>query len=203
MTVLAPHDVAIVAQSIARMGESVFADLECLRAVTVAALTEDPSRRGLGPLEPLISRTVVMRDGRRLLVTVVPITQEQMRRGQLQRGGRAAVLAINGYLSIPLHVWMVLLPAMLLFLRPGHKDASLAALALASWAGAFSSEQGLVRRHNTRAFLLALHATASNSDDPGVRRLLGAVLAVLLTSACAVQGSASPVAPPTSPVARE
>lgn len=53
MTVLAPHDVATVAQSIARMGESVFADLERLRAVTVAALTEDPSRRGLGPLEPL------------------------------------------------------------------------------------------------------------------------------------------------------
>jgi hypothetical protein len=35
-----------------------------------------------------------------------------------------------------------------------------------------------------------------------VRRLLGAVLAVLLTSACAVQGSASPVTPPTSPAAR-
>jgi hypothetical protein len=35
-----------------------------------------------------------------------------------------------------------------------------------------------------------------------VQRLLGAVLAVLLTSACAVQGSASPETPSTSPAAR-
>ena len=42
---------------------------------------------------------------------------------------------------------------------------------LASWDVAFSSEAGIRKRHNVRAFLLAILATASTSDDRGIRQL--------------------------------
>ena len=43
---------------------------------------------------------------------------------------------------------------------------------LASWDVAFGSEIGLRKRHNIRAFLLALFATATSSEDAGIRQLL-------------------------------
>jgi hypothetical protein len=43
---------------------------------------------------------------------------------------------------------------------------------MAAWDDAFLSEAGLARRHNTRAFLLSLYASASASENPGVRQLL-------------------------------
>ena len=46
---------------------------------------------------------------------------------------------------------------------------------LASWDAAFSSEAGLAKRHNTMGCLLALHATASESNDAGIRALLPVV----------------------------
>ena len=52
---------------------------------------------------------------------------------------------------------------------------------LASWREAFTSAVGIKKRHNVRAFLLSLYASASSSDDPGIRQLLGPVTAALKT----------------------
>jgi len=43
---------------------------------------------------------------------------------------------------------------------------------MAAWDEAFSSEAGLAKRHNTRAFLLSLYASASASENAAVRQLL-------------------------------
>ena len=43
---------------------------------------------------------------------------------------------------------------------------------LASWDQAFTSELGIKKHHNVRAFLLSIFATASTSDDAGIRQLL-------------------------------
>jgi hypothetical protein len=43
---------------------------------------------------------------------------------------------------------------------------------LATWDKAFASERGIKKHHNVRAFLLSLHATASTSDDAGIKQLL-------------------------------
>jgi hypothetical protein len=42
----------------------------------------------------------------------------------------------------------------------------------AAWADVYASESGIARRHNTRAFLLSLHASASVSENAGLSRLL-------------------------------
>jgi hypothetical protein len=42
---------------------------------------------------------------------------------------------------------------------------------LASWNAAFESAAGIRKRHNTRAFLLSLFATATTSEDAGIRQL--------------------------------
>lgn len=78
---------------------------------------------------------VLERGGARTTLEVLPITQEAMRRDHLQRGPRRAIPAIASYLSFPLHLWMLGTAVALLALRPGNKDARLAALAFASWAG--------------------------------------------------------------------
>ncbi len=44
-----------------------------------------------------------------------------------------------------------------------------------AWDQAFTSEAGLAKRHNTRAFLLSIYASASVSDNAGVRQLLSPV----------------------------
>jgi hypothetical protein len=46
---------------------------------------------------------------------------------------------------------------------------------LASWDVAFDSESGIRKHHNTRAFLLAVFAAASTTDDRGIRQLLDPV----------------------------
>jgi hypothetical protein len=43
---------------------------------------------------------------------------------------------------------------------------------LASWDRAFSSEVGIRKRHNTRAFLLSMLATVMTTEDSGVKLLL-------------------------------
>jgi hypothetical protein len=43
---------------------------------------------------------------------------------------------------------------------------------LTSWDQAFTSELGIKKHHNVRAFLLSLFATASTSEDVGLRQLL-------------------------------
>lgn len=43
---------------------------------------------------------------------------------------------------------------------------------MAAWDEAFSSEAGLAKRHNTRAFLLSVYASASASENAAVRQLL-------------------------------
>jgi hypothetical protein len=50
---------------------------------------------------------------------------------------------------------------------------------LASWRTAFSSEAGIKKRHNVRAFLLSVYASASSSDDPGIRQLIPHATAAL------------------------
>jgi len=50
---------------------------------------------------------------------------------------------------------------------------------LASWRVAFSSEAGIKKRHNVRAFLLSVYAGASSSDDQGIRRLIPHATAAL------------------------
>lgn len=52
---------------------------------------------------------------------------------------------------------------------------------LPSWQAAFTSELGIKKRHNVRAFLLSVYASASSSEDPGIRQLLAPVTAVLKT----------------------
>ena len=78
---------------------------------------------------------VVERDGVTRELTVTPITQEAMRRDHLARGGSDTLLAVNGYLHFPVHVWFIGVSVMLLLLRPQDKDARLACLSLAYWAG--------------------------------------------------------------------
>ncbi|HYI12256.1 MAG TPA: protein kinase [Thermoanaerobaculia bacterium] len=78
---------------------------------------------------------VVERGGVSRTLSVLPIAQEAMRQDHLGRGGRLALLAVNSYLTFPLHVWMLGMAALLLVARPGNKDARLAALSLAYWAG--------------------------------------------------------------------
>ena len=46
---------------------------------------------------------------------------------------------------------------------------------MASWDEAVTSEAGLAKRHNTRAFLLSLLASVGASENAGVRQLLGPV----------------------------
>ena len=43
---------------------------------------------------------------------------------------------------------------------------------LTGWDVAFNSEAGIRRRHNVRAFLLSVYATAMTSDDAGVKQLV-------------------------------
>ena len=50
---------------------------------------------------------------------------------------------------------------------------------LESWMVAFSSELGIRKRHNVRAFLLSVYANASSSDDPGIRQLAAPATAAL------------------------
>jgi hypothetical protein len=52
---------------------------------------------------------------------------------------------------------------------------------LPSWQAAFTSTAGIKKRHNVRAFLLSVYASASSSDDPGVRHLIAPVTAALKT----------------------
>lgn len=46
---------------------------------------------------------------------------------------------------------------------------------LASWDDAFSSEAGIAKRHNALAFILVLHAGATESANPNVARMLPAL----------------------------
>ncbi len=66
VTVVAADDVLAVTTSVAATGESVFADLERLRAATVAALEARPGRDGLARLRPLCVGLLARED--RLLV---------------------------------------------------------------------------------------------------------------------------------------
>ena len=52
---------------------------------------------------------------------------------------------------------------------------------LASWRQAFSSEAGIKKRHNVRAFLLSVYAGASSSDNQGIRQLIPHATAALKT----------------------
>jgi hypothetical protein len=46
---------------------------------------------------------------------------------------------------------------------------------LPSWDVAFTSENGIRKRHNVRAFLLSVFATAITSEDAGIKQLTGPV----------------------------
>lgn len=78
---------------------------------------------------------VVARNGGRYELRVSAVTAEEMRRTQLDEGSRYTLSAVNGYLNFPLHLWMIGVSIALLVLRPENRDARLAALSLAYWAG--------------------------------------------------------------------
>jgi hypothetical protein len=50
-------------------------------------------------------------------------------------------------------------------------DGVMSPAPLASWNVAFASEVGIRKRHNVRAFLLSVFATASTTEDAGIRQL--------------------------------
>jgi hypothetical protein len=52
---------------------------------------------------------------------------------------------------------------------------------LPDWSAAFSSQAGLAKRHNTRAFLLALYVGLAESGDEAMKARLPAVVAALRT----------------------
>lgn len=78
---------------------------------------------------------VVERDGGTHELSVMPLSAEAVRRAQLRGGTERVLRAIHGYLEFPLHLWMIGLAIALLVLRPANKDARLASLSLAYWAG--------------------------------------------------------------------
>ena len=55
----------------------------------------------------------------------------------------------------------------------GWFDAIMNPSPMTAWSAAFESELGLKRRHNARAFLLSVYATAVTSEDAGIKQLLG------------------------------
>jgi hypothetical protein len=52
---------------------------------------------------------------------------------------------------------------------------------LDSWRDAYASQAGLAKRHNTRAFLLALYTGTLGSDDPEMQAFAAAIAEVLRT----------------------
>jgi hypothetical protein len=50
---------------------------------------------------------------------------------------------------------------------------------LESWEKAFSSESGIKKRHNARAFLLSVFATASTTQDAGIKQLAAPTMEAL------------------------
>ena len=78
---------------------------------------------------------VIERGGIARTLTLIPQTQEELRRTQLRAGGVLAAAAVTAYFNFPLHVWMLGLGIALLVLRPGSKDARIAAMVQVYWAG--------------------------------------------------------------------
>ena len=74
-------------------------------------------------------------------------------------------------------------PLLFIAQRGNHSDEEwkawfaqvLSSKPMASWDEAVTSEAGLAKRHNTRAFLLSLLASVGASENAGVRQLLGPV----------------------------
>ncbi len=123
--------------------------------------------RDIGPLffaragEPI--RVVIERNGGTHELTARPITQEATRREQLRGGVERALLAANAYLNFPLHIWIMGLAYALLVMRPGNKDARLAALSLSCWAGGMFMTRapgfGALLEHLPRALHAPLYFT--------------------------------------------
>ena len=71
-------------------------------------------------------------------------------------------------------------PVIFIAQRKLHSDAEwkawferiMDAKSIGSWDDAFSTEAGIKKHHNVRAFLLSVFATASTSDDAGIKQLL-------------------------------
>jgi Protein of unknown function (DUF2785) len=71
-------------------------------------------------------------------------------------------------------------PVLFIAQRGLHSDAEwkewfgqvLSPKPMAAWGEAFLTEPGLAKRHNTRAFLLSLYASATSSENAGGRQLL-------------------------------
>lgn len=80
-------------------------------------------------------------------------------------------------------------PVLFVLQRGLHDDAAWAAwlaqvsapAPLPAWRDAFASQAGLAKRHDTRGFLLALHAALSGSEDPANQARAKAVAAALAT----------------------
>jgi len=86
--------------------------------------------RAYRPLELVVERSGVTHT-----LTITPISFEAMRREHLRSDLSLALPAVSDYLHFPLHAWMLALAVVLLILRPDDKDARIAAMAFACWAG--------------------------------------------------------------------
>jgi hypothetical protein len=91
--------------------------------------------RGVNPLYFAESgeQVAVVTDRGGFDVEAVPF--EKSRREALHAGGASALWAIESYLNFPLNIWMLLLGATLLLLRPNNQDARLSAISLVAWSG--------------------------------------------------------------------
>lgn len=80
-------------------------------------------------------------------------------------------------------------PVIFVLKRGLHDDAAWSAwlqgvvspAPMADWSGAFSSRAGLAKRHNTRAFLLALYSGLQESGDASLQGRVPAVVTALRT----------------------
>lgn len=80
-------------------------------------------------------------------------------------------------------------PVIFVLKRGLHDDAAwsrwlqdvVAPAPMPDWSGAFSSQAGLAKRHNTRAFLLALYAGLQEGGDEALRARVPAVVSALRT----------------------
>ena len=80
-------------------------------------------------------------------------------------------------------------PVIFVLKRGLHDDAAwsawlqgvVAPAPMADWSGAFASQAGLAKRHNTRAFLLALYSGLQESGDEALQARVPAVVAALRT----------------------
>ncbi|MBW3671961.1 MAG: diguanylate cyclase [Acidobacteria bacterium] len=81
------------------------------------------------------ARLLVERESRRIHFDLYPVTQWELRRLGFAAGGSLFLQSLNEYLRIAVNLWVLMLSAVILLLRPGLPQARIASVALAYWVG--------------------------------------------------------------------